>query len=210
MGGRLRVEDEGHAREAGCDLLEHLQPLSCHAGLVTGKAGHVAARPRQAGNEALADWVRDHHEHDRYGVGDWLQDGQRRRALRHEHVRRQADQFPCQRQRQLGVVSEEAIVDPNVAALRPSQSIEGLLERSDAALHIRIARAPVYERADPADSVGGLGDYGARPPDRSGGEKCYEIAPPHSITSSAPGIPWSPRTTQKLRTSGSFGRECAA
>jgi hypothetical protein len=61
-----------------------------------------------------------------------------------------------------------------------------LLERSGASLHIQIARAPVYEHADPADAVGRLGDTGARAGDDCGTEQNYEIAPLDSITLPVP------------------------
>ena len=52
IGGRLGVGHESGARKARRDLLEHRQPLAGDARLVQQHAREIAARPRQARDEA--------------------------------------------------------------------------------------------------------------------------------------------------------------
>jgi hypothetical protein len=46
-----RVLDESHARDAGSDLLEQLQPFHRDHWLIVREAGDIAAGPRQAGDK---------------------------------------------------------------------------------------------------------------------------------------------------------------
>ena len=57
------------------------------------KAGNVAARPRQALNEAGADRIDDLHEHDRHGAGRLQQRLHGRSAGGQDDVRRERNQF---------------------------------------------------------------------------------------------------------------------
>ncbi len=56
------------ALEIGSDFLERLEPLSADRRLEIGKARHVAARPRQRGDEALPFGIGDADEHGRNGL----------------------------------------------------------------------------------------------------------------------------------------------
>ena len=58
-GGYSSVANDPHPRHAGRDLLEQLQPLAAQAVLERDEAGGVAARPRQAVDEAGTDRVDD-------------------------------------------------------------------------------------------------------------------------------------------------------
>ena len=67
-GGRSRDPKDGHPRHAGRDLLEQLKPFSGHAVFERDEPGDVAARPREALDEAGADRIGDDREHDRHGA----------------------------------------------------------------------------------------------------------------------------------------------
>jgi hypothetical protein len=54
---RCRVEQEGDSVDARCHLLEQLQPLATHGAFDVDEPGDVAARLRQARNEAAADRI---------------------------------------------------------------------------------------------------------------------------------------------------------
>src|SRR6516162_5624172 len=58
-----------HARQAGRDLLEQLQPFPAHAVFGETEPGGIAAGPSQALDKAAADRVADVHEHDRHRTG---------------------------------------------------------------------------------------------------------------------------------------------
>jgi hypothetical protein len=67
-GAGLGIDHERSARHARRDLLEHRQPLSGNGRLKIGKAGDVAARPREARHEAAADRIEDDRENDGDGA----------------------------------------------------------------------------------------------------------------------------------------------
>ena len=48
--------DDRCSDDTGRDLSQQLQPFAVHR-LVIGKAGEIAPRPRQAGEQAAADWI---------------------------------------------------------------------------------------------------------------------------------------------------------
>ena len=73
------IPKDRRARHARRDLLEQFQPFPAHAVFEQGKTGGVAARPRQAVDEAGADRIGDRREHDRHGAGR-LQHGRHRTA----------------------------------------------------------------------------------------------------------------------------------
>ena len=58
-GGIGGIAQDGRSRHARRDLLEQLQPFAANAVLEQGKSGDVAARPRQAFDEAGADRIDD-------------------------------------------------------------------------------------------------------------------------------------------------------
>ena len=57
----------------GAILFEQFKPFPTHAVLKTQEAGGVTARPRQAIDEAGADWIDNDREHDRHVAGRLLQ-----------------------------------------------------------------------------------------------------------------------------------------
>ena len=57
LGHSLSLERELVAVDARCNFLEQLQPLAGQRALESGETGDVAARPRQARDEAAADRI---------------------------------------------------------------------------------------------------------------------------------------------------------
>src|SRR5258708_7888856 len=74
-------------------------------------------------------------------------------------------------------------IDPQVAALAPSQLAERLCERGVPGLPLGIVRGDIREHADAPHAL--LRARRERPRDRRAAEQRDELAPPHSITSSA-------------------------
>src|SRR5262245_30128375 len=76
-------------------------------------------------------------------------------------------------------------IDPQVAALAPSQLAERLCERGEPGLPLGIVRGDIREHADAPRAFDLLRARRERPRSRAA-EQRYELAPPHhSITSSA-------------------------
>ena len=63
------IPKDRRSRHARRDLLEQFQPFPAQAVFELHEAGGVAARPRQAIDEAGADRIGDDREHDRHGAG---------------------------------------------------------------------------------------------------------------------------------------------
>src|SRR5262245_48231059 len=82
-------------------------------------------------------------------------------------------------------VRRPATVDPDAAVLRPSEPLEFLLERGQAGLIFGIVLGSRHQHADPAHPLRLLRVPGERPSGRRAAEQRDEIAPFHSITSSA-------------------------
>ena len=183
-GCRGRVEHECDAGDAGRHLLEQLDPFAGHARLQVRESGGVAARTRQARHEALGDRLADPGEHDRNGARRLLCPDQSQGGIGQDQVRRKAQQFrgggPCP----LGIGNTPPVIDREIATDRPSQLVEALLKRRDAAAGLRVVLGQHHQHADAAHAIGRLRARGERP-GRRAAEKGDEIPPPHSITSSA-------------------------
>ena len=67
-GGYDGIPKDRRSRHAGRDLLEQFQPFAAQAIFEREETGGVAARPRQAVDEAGTDRIADVREHDRHGA----------------------------------------------------------------------------------------------------------------------------------------------
>src|SRR5262249_28269205 len=85
----------------------------------------------------------------------------------------------------IGIAAAPAKLDPYVAAVRPSQFLRLLQECRDAPLALRVVLGEDGEHADPAHLVGRLLRARRERPRSGAAEKRHELAPFHSITSSA-------------------------
>src|SRR5262245_46871359 len=131
-GGYTGVSHDSYSRHTRCDLLEQLQPFAGQAVFVIEKTSNIAARSRQALDEACADGIGDIHEHDRHGAGRALQLSRGRGATGQDNVRRERDQFRRESANAVGIARTPAILDPHVAAVDPAQLLQSLLERREA------------------------------------------------------------------------------
>ena len=87
------IPKDRRSRHARRDLLEQLQPFPAHAVFESHETGGVAARPRQAVDEAGADRIGDDREHDRHGAGRLQQRPHGRGAMGQDDVGRERGQF---------------------------------------------------------------------------------------------------------------------
>src|SRR5262249_31786864 len=138
----------------------------------------VAAWPRQAVNEACADRIDDGCEHDRDRAAFPLQRSGDWPRLREDHVGLRGYQLSRERLH-LGAGRRITIIDVDVASLRPSEPFELLPKR----LYLRIVVA--REHPDAPDGAHLLRPRRERPCRRRAAKQRDELAPPHSITSSA-------------------------
>src|SRR5499427_10858019 len=105
------------------------------------------------------------------------------RAAGQYEVWHQRDQFRRVSAIAIDIVLAPAGVDPDVAAVAPSQLLQGLLERRQLDLTAWIVRGPVHEHTEPPHPLALLPACRERPRRRAA-EQCDELAPFHSITSS--------------------------
>src|SRR5262249_2844477 len=136
-----------------------------------------------ARNEARADRVSDASEHDRDGAALPLQRGGDRRRICEDHVGLQRDQLFREHLR-LRAYRRKAIVNTDIAAFRPSTLLEPLPECREAGLTFRVVLGEAHQHANPPHSVALLRARRKRPCRRAA-EQRHELAPLHSITSSA-------------------------
>jgi len=87
--GMAGIPEDCHSRQARRDLFEQLQPFPGRAVLESHEAGGVAARPRQAVDEAGGDRIADDREHDRHGAGRLQQRPHGCGAMGQDDVRRE-------------------------------------------------------------------------------------------------------------------------
>src|SRR5262249_10934359 len=111
-------------------------------------------------------------------------------AIDQYDVRREFDQFHHIFANPLGanafgVICAPTIVDPHVAAVSPAQLLELLQKRTDPCHSFRIVRGQRGQHADAPHSLALLRPRRERPRRRRAAEQRDELAPFHSITSSA-------------------------
>ena len=114
----------------------------------TMKPGGVAARPRQAVNEASGDRIGDDREHDRHGAGRLQQRPHGRGAMGQDDVGYERGQFRRVSANFGGIGRGPAGVDAYDAADAPAQLLQPLQERPDAGLEFHIVRGCGQEYAD--------------------------------------------------------------
>src|SRR5512141_1982937 len=107
------------------------------------------------------------------------------RAAGQNDIRRECNQFRRVSAIAVDIVHAPARVNPNIAAVAPAQLLQGLPERRDGGLTFWIVSGPVHEHTDPPHLLGLLRPRCKRPCRRRAAEKRDELAPLHSITSSA-------------------------
>src|SRR6516164_6650910 len=114
---------------------------------------------------------------DRQGAGDMLQCRHADGGFGQEDVRCERNQFQGVSARPVGIVLAPAEVDPHIAAIAPAQLLQGLLERREAGLTLRIVCGPAHEYADAPHTPALLRTRCERPC-HSAAEPGYQFSPP--------------------------------
>src|SRR5262249_9156193 len=141
------------------------------------------AGPRHVITKAKADRIGTYRDQDWPGAGRLLQ---RRHAAGHcqDDVGREPHQFLRILAIAVNLARSPTEVDSQVAAHRPTELLQPLQERCEASLVVGIVRIPRHEHTDPPHPLALLRARRERPRRRAA-EQRDELAPFHSITSSA-------------------------
>src|SRR5262245_33014147 len=139
---------------------------------------------RQTCDQPLAERIGNREEHDRYGAGRLQEAFGRRRGMGDQYVGLQSDQLFCECLNSDCVGIAPAIIDSEVASIRPAELLKALLKYGHAGADIGIAFRNRHQHADTTNSLRLLRACRERPCRRAA-EQRDELAPRHSITSSA-------------------------
>lgn len=115
------IERERDPLDAGSELLERLQPFPNHGEVDECEARDVPTRTCQADHEALSDWIVDHREDDRDGVGRLFKRCSDRGAGSDNEVGCRTHHFHRISLDSGEVPVGKPMLDLNVAVLRPSE-----------------------------------------------------------------------------------------
>src|SRR5262245_33079390 len=127
----LRIVDQPYARNARRNLSQRLQPLSPDGWLEGDESRDVAAGPRDALYETEADRIIGVHEYDWNCLSGLLQRRDRWRSLAKNDIRLEAHELRGISPEAVQISSGPTIIDPDIAAFTPSQSLQLLAECSD-------------------------------------------------------------------------------
>ena len=181
-----RIDERADGRRRRDQAVQQLQPLRLQLHAQRGHAGEIAARPVQAGDQPERDRIGAGEEHDRNGPGRGL-GGEHAEHLAGDgdHRDLSADQVGRQRRQPVVLLLRPAIFDRDVAALDIAGFAQALAERVQPA---RVAAGGgAAQEADHRQRR--LRARGQRPGNRRRGRRAAEqrdeLAPLHSITSSA-------------------------
>src|SRR5262245_56635078 len=149
-----------------------------------GKAGDIATGTGETCDQADFDRSRDHHEYDRHGTRLSLHSRNDGRGVGEHRIWRRADQLCDVRPQCFGINGAPAFIDLDIAPLGPPQLSKHLPKRRETNLRIRITLFASHQHSNAPLPLGLLR---ARPqrPRRRAPEQRHELAPLHSITSSA-------------------------
>src|SRR5262249_18421446 len=140
------------------------------------EAGDVAAWPREACDEPAADWIGDHHEHYRDGLGlirQCLDDGGR---AADQHIGLKTDEFLRKPLHPVHVRRAVADIEVKIAAFNPSMLGKPLPESPQIERHLSVVLGVSGKEANAPHWL--LRARRERPY-RCSPNECDELAPPH-------------------------------
>src|SRR5215467_4909507 len=134
---------------------------------------------RQTCDQPLAERIGNSEEHDRYGAGRLQEAFGRRRGMGDQHVGLQSDQLFCECLNSDCVSIAPAIIDSEVASIRPAELLKALLKYGHAGADIGIAFRNRHQHADTTNSLRLLRACCERPCRRAADQLDY-LAPFHT------------------------------
>jgi hypothetical protein len=123
--------NSGDARHTRRDFLQQFQPFHADRDLIEGEAGHVATGARQARNVPVGERIGDLCKHNRDGSGHLLQSRQHCIVAGENDVRPDGRQLRRMGAKTTGVAGRPAVLDPQVATVRPAELLKSCAERPD-------------------------------------------------------------------------------
>src|SRR5262245_20869620 len=180
-----RIVNDGSTLQVRCDLLEHLQHFSTHGEFSICKTGRIAIGPREAGDKAAPDGIDDLHEHDRDSSSHALDRGQRKGALRQDHIRLRCGEFRRVAAYMIEISGAPTYIDSKPGPVLPAKLVEPVQECRNVALPLPIILGETHQNANPQAAPGLLRNRRDRPSGRAAEQRDELAAPHHSITSSA-------------------------
>src|SRR5262249_31110301 len=178
------VPKNRHSRDRRGNLLEQLRPFPGQCIVKSNKASCVATRSGQAVDVAAANWINDTVEYNRHRGRHSHQHFQPELTRYHDDVRWKRDQFFRASPSLRGITARPSDFKPHIAAVNPIQLMQDFLEYRDTGLLICLA-CRTHEHADPPHLLALLRTRRERPCRRCAAHERNDLAPPHSITSSA-------------------------
>jgi hypothetical protein len=110
--------------------------------------GKIAARMREACDEARTDPIGNVGKNNRNRSGLVLESGRDHGRLRHDHFGMQGDQFLSERSISLRFTRGKTVINVNVAAFRPASLGEPRPQRDQAGFHFWIIFGVSHQHAD--------------------------------------------------------------
>ena len=184
MAGRVPIPEYGGASQGRAEFLDQLELFGALFGCEYRQSGDVAAWARQACNIAGAQRIADCCHHDGKGAGrlaDGL-DGLRR--MRDDDIIICLNQLGCQRGQSLGIAISVPPLECNGFPVQPTELFQRLHKGREALLRLQIAPCDRHQHAHAPYPLRLL-RTGRERPTRRAAEQRDELAPVHSITSSA-------------------------
>src|SRR5262249_48988234 len=178
--GGVWIDKHRNRCRGGHDLAQQLKSFRSQYAGEKDYAGDVAARPAEAGDEAVPDRVAAGHEHDRHGRGCGL-GRERRIVVADDHRHRTADQISDQRRQAIKVILRRAVFDRDVLILDVAGFPQPMAKRGHEVRYVSKRRAA--QKPDHWHRL--LLPARRKRPCCRAAEERYERAAFHSITSSA-------------------------
>ena len=149
----------------GSTVLSNSNHFSCNAELKVGEPSRIASRLRQAGDQALADWISSSHEDNRCCPRFSKQRRQSRTGLSHDCVWRQVYQFLRKGSQTLVIAPRPTIFNPNVVAVAtPTFEIPAKMPKLGNVLQDRLRCRPSARRSVLHDRFAAHEPRSAKPP----------------------------------------------
>src|SRR5262245_18783022 len=175
VSGHIGIHNDRDVNNAGRDFFENFEPFPAQAALELSKAGDVYTRPRIAWNKPRGNWIRDLHEDDGYGGRLSSQSSYDGFSIGPDGDRSQVGELSGEGAHAVGVAARPAVIDVEISALTPTQSLQPLPKRLDAALSFRVV-GDAHQHADPPHPLALLPPRRERPSSRRAAEQRDELA----------------------------------
>src|SRR5262245_8677400 len=118
----LGIEENSRARKLRCHLLQHRKPFADNSLLIEERACQISTWPRQAGDQARANRIDRADEHNTDSACRSLQCSRNHHRWCNDHLGLEGDQILGEQPCLLCASRRIAVVDLDIAALRPSKS----------------------------------------------------------------------------------------